>query len=76
MSDKDELLYVLREHAYGEISREEFLTIMPTEHGAWVPSHWIEQADARIASVLSEETLREELTRRGLDHAAAHDAVH
>jgi hypothetical protein len=61
MSD---LLEVLREHAYGAISLEECLTIMPTEHGAKVPSHWVEEDDARIASVLSEKTLRDELSRR------------
>ena len=64
MSEKGELLAVLREHTYGEISREKSLTILPTEHGARVPSHWIEATDARIASVLSEETLRAELSRR------------
>jgi hypothetical protein len=60
----DDLLEVLREHAYGEISLEKCLTIMPTEHGAKVPGHWIEETDARIASVLPEETLRDELSRR------------
>lgn len=59
-----ELLEVLREHAYGAIALEEYLTIMPTEHGAKVPGHWIEETDARIASVLSEKTLRDELSRR------------
>jgi hypothetical protein len=59
-----ELLEVLREHAYGEISLEKCLTILPTEHGAKAPSHWLEETDARIASVLSEKTLRDELSRR------------
>jgi hypothetical protein len=59
-----DLLGVLREHAYGAIAFEKSLTIMPTEHGARVPGHWIEETDARIASVLSEKTLRDELSRR------------
>ena len=64
MIPTNELLTVLREHAYGELATELFLTILPTEHGARVPGHWLKEADARIASVLSAETLREELARR------------
>ena len=64
MKPQNELLAVLREHAYEAIATERFLTILPTAHGARVPSHWVKEADAHIASALSTETLREELARR------------
>ena len=64
MSHDKGLLSLLREHAYGVLSFEHSLTIMPTVHGARVPANWVKETDARIASVLTEETLREELARR------------
>lgn len=64
MNEGSDLLSALREHAYGAIALEKCLTIMPTEHGAAVPSHWVHATDARIASALSDETLRDELSRR------------
>lgn len=60
----ESLLAVLREHAYLEIALEQFLTIMPTVHGAQVPSHWVKDVDTRIASVLPDEVLQAELARR------------
>lgn len=59
-----DLLAVLREHAYGDIAWEETLTITPTDHGARVPAHWVNDTDARIASVLPDRILREEIARR------------
>lgn len=70
MSASDDLLQTLREHAYGDLALEHYLTIMPTEHGAKVPGHWIQDTDARIASVLSEKTLRDELSRREQEQRA------
>lgn len=64
MSEKDNLLSVLREHAYGAIAWEKCLTIFPTDHGAKVPGHWIDETDDLIASVLPEKVLRAELARR------------
>lgn len=68
MGTESNLLRVLREHAYEEIADERFLTVMGTEHGARVPGHWVKETDERIASVLSEELLREELARRELEN--------
>jgi hypothetical protein len=64
MNMRSDLLEVLREHAYEAIAIDECLTMLPTDHGAVVPGHWTKAADSRIASVLSETTLRDELARR------------
>lgn len=59
-----DLLNVIREHAYAEVAREKVLTVMFTEHGARVPAHWVDRTDEKIASLLSDEVLRAELARR------------
>lgn len=63
----ERLLTEIREHAFSVLALEHTLTMLPTEHGAKTPWHWVEQTDRKIASVLPSSALIDELVSRGYD---------